>query len=286
MENLKISKELKAIITKVMEGKELTEKQNEKLTSFLKEMDLSNTQLITEVHTEEPKPEEQPTIQPTLENWEQLTEEQQHSLKQAILKSKYGQGGEHYSIFPTLMDTEINTWLTGEYGQYKKIKSNKTIQSQWKEDGTISILPLEIGKHIQYLVIIQPKKEIKMDIWQLVNGLSQPYTQYTEYNKEATLTIQAGEYIITNIYSNKNKAYSQGKLLSKLFHINGEQLEEQKELKANYLRKDLDGGKVIFREIGKNNHTPTGKTFTSLSEYLGTTQSQGMGTINPLEYIN
>jgi hypothetical protein len=233
---------------------------------------------------------EQKEMEITLENWTELTDEQQQELKSSLIKSKYGIGGEHLSTFPTTMDTKVNEWVEAEY-QISKLPKRVTAQTfkEWEANGTVQILPLEVGNTIQYLTIIKPEKALKMDIWELQNGLEKPYTKYTAHNKlEKPLTFSKGHYHITNIYTNKNKAYNQGKALAKLFKLGGntfKELEAQKELQSNYLRKTLTAdGKIILQEIGKNTGSSTGKEWNTLEDYLGRKQHKGI-TLDYLEHI-
>src|SRR5690606_15455560 len=132
------------------------------LENFILEMDQTPS-LITEIKLEEPKVEE-----PTLEVWNTLTEEQQTLLKESLLKSKYGIGGEHFSTFPTLLDNKINTWVEETYHISKLPKRVQEKQfKDWESNGTLQILPLIKGEKVHYLILIKPNTDIQMDLWDL-----------------------------------------------------------------------------------------------------------------------
>lgn len=227
----------------------------------------------------------------TLEAWDTLTQEQREALKASLIKSKYGIGGEHLSTFPTTLDNKINPWVEETY-QISKLPSRvtETTFKDWEANGGVKIIPLEVGTTINYLVVLLPNKPLKMDIWTLQNGETKPYTKYTDWSKlDKQLTFNKGHYHITNIYTNKNKAFNQAKNLVKLFKLgqyNFKALENWKEVtKMDYYKKDLTPeGKIIIQKIGKNTGKPTGKTWNTLEDLTGR-KPHGQIGINYLEHI-
>jgi hypothetical protein len=246
-------------------------------------MEHSQTAVNTTTQTEEA------TKELTLTNWQELTQEQQETLKETLIKSKYGIGGEHFSTFPTLLDNKINTWVEEKY-QISKLP--KRVQEQtfktWEGNGSLKIIPLNKGTKTHYLITIKPNKNIKMDLWKLEKEDTKPYLKYTTAEQLTEVTLTKNHFHILNSYTNKNKAYNQAKALVKLFQLGTDfqTLELQKELKTNYLQLELNGeGKWELQEIGKNNHKPTGKTWEGLEAYTGRKQHKSI-TINYLENIN
>lgn len=231
---------------------------------------------------------EQTEINPSLEAWESLTTEQQTTLKESLLKSKYGIGGEHFSTFPTLLDNKINIWVEEKY-QISKLPKRVTeiTFKTWGINGTLQILPLQKGEKIHYLILILPNKNIKLDLWELDKEDSKPYLQYTTNKHIGEITLGKNHFHILNSYTNKNKAYNQSKQLTKLFQLGTDfkTLEGQKELHTNYLKLDITDGKYILQEISKNTHKPTGKTFQSIGEYINKKQHNNI-KFNYLENIN
>lgn len=276
---LKLTKAIQNIIKKMEGGKTLTEKQQETLNSFLTKNNLSMEELkelllkaqSTEETSEEQKEETSEAL--TLENWETLTQEQKLTLKNSILKTKYGTGGENIGLFPTLLGAKTtNPFIIGEYGERVEATVRQNNLNNYKDNGSIKLLPLEIGDKTHYLLIILPNKPLNMDIWELYTE-AKPYTKYTKYSKIGKITVNEGEYIISNIYSNKNKTWNNGKRLANLFRLfyNIKETESIKDLKPGnyYLKKDItENGKITYREYSTNSHKPTGKSFSSIGEYL------------------
>lgn len=288
---LKITTGLKGmdlIFNKVIQGKELTEKQEQTLQDFLQGFEgfiSEETIILEETFYTEEKPEEQPI---TLEAWDTLNEDQQKLLKESLLKSKYGIGGEHFSTFPTLLDNKINTWVEEKY-QVSKLP--KRVQegtfNSWKANGELKIIPLLKGERVHYLITILPNKPMQLDTWELQKEDIKPYLEYTTHNLLGQLSLQPNNFHILNGYTNKNKAFNQAKHLVKLFQLGTDfqTLEAQKELQTNHLKMEIQDGKIILQEISKNTYKPTGKTFTSIGEYLGREQHKD-NTFNYLENIN
>ena len=275
------NKLITAIFNKVVNGKELTPKQETQLQNFL--ADFKEQEQPTK---EQPKEDTTPIKEElSLGNWKTLTAEQRDTLKETLIKSVYGIGGEHLSTFPTLLDNKINPWVEQEY---KISLLPKRVQEQtfteWAGNGEIKILPLEKGKHIQYLILFLPNKEITLDLWELEKEDKKPFLQYTKHNKAGQITLGKNHFHILNIYSNKNKAFNQAKQLTKLFQYTGtkDTLEAQKELQLGYLSMDIQDGEQVLREYTKAMNV--GGTYTTLGEYLGREQHQDI-TINYLEQI-
>lgn len=223
----------------------------------------------------------------TLSNWTELTEEQQTSLKESLIKSTYGIGGEHFSTFPTLLDNKINTWVETEYkiSKLPKRVSESTFK-EWKTNGEIKILPVEKDNKIYYLTILLPNKNTKIDVWELQKEDKKPYLEYTSHNKIQQLQFGKTHFHILNGYTNKNKAYNQAKALVKLFNLGTDfqTLEQQKELQHNYLKLDITNGTWELKEISKNTHKPTGNTYKGIGESLGKAQHKSI-TTNYMELL-
>lgn len=218
----------------------------------------------------------------------EMKEFQELELKAELLKSKYGIGGEHFSTIPTLMDKKDNPELENEFQLSKLPKRvmEKTFK-EWEPNGTIQILPLVKGDKTHYLILVKPNKSLKTKIWNLEKADDENFLKYTKMEKAGDITLNSKNYLITNIYSNKNKAFNQAKLLAKYFQLgtNFKELENQKELRENYLNMEIKDGQPYLQEIGKNNHQPTGKDFQTLEEYIGRNQHTKT-SINPLELIS
>lgn len=234
---------------------------------------------------------DQQTDQNQLSEWASLTQEQQETLKKSLLKSGYGVGGEHFSTFPTLLDSINNPTNPFTEKHYPKSKLPKRVQETtfktWEQNGTLQILPLLKSDKIHYLIIILPNKNIKMDLWELEKEQQKPYSKYITHNLIGEITLTNNHFHILNSYTNKNKAYNQSNLLVKLFQLGTTPkiLEQQKDLNTNYLQLDIMDGKYILREISKNTHKPTGKIFKDIGEYLGRKQHSKIN-FNYLENIN
>lgn len=219
--------------------------------------------------------EETTTEQVTLEAWDTLNEEQQALLKESLLKSKYGIGGEHFSTFPTLLDNKINTWVEEEYSVSKLPKRiTEATFKAWEAKGTLQILPLLKGEKIHYLVVLLPNKNVKLQLWQLDKEAEKPYLKYTTHNPLGELQFTNQHFHILNSYTNKNKAYNQAKQLVKLLQLGTDfkELEQQKELRVDHLQLDIEDGKQVLKKLGKNGGKYTGKQYQSIGEYLGRKQ--------------
>lgn len=268
-------KGMDGIFNKVVNGKALTEKQELTLSTFLEGFT-----------TKEEQPKEQPT-KLTLDGWEELTQEQQTSLKATLLKSKYGIGGEHFSLFPTLLDNKINSWVEQKYSISKlPSRVSENTFKTWEGNGTLQILPLVKDTKTHYLLILLPNKDLQMDIWDLEKEDTKPYLTYTKHNLLGQLTFTNQQFHIINSYTNKNKAYNQGKALIKLLQLGTTftTLEQQKELNTNHLELTINNGTWELMEIGKNTKQPTGNIFNNLGEYLGREQHSQLQS-NYLELI-
>ena len=93
-----------------------------------------------------------------------------------------------------------------------------------------------------------------MDIWNLEKEGQKPFLKYTTHNLLGKVTMGGNNFHILNSYTNKNKAYNQGKALSKLLQVGTDlkQLEAEKDLNRNYLQLDIQGGEWVLKEIGSN----------------------------------
>jgi hypothetical protein len=224
------------------------------------------------------------TTTAVLTDWATLTEEQQTSLKSSLLKSKYGIGGEHYSTFPTLLDNKLNAWVEEKYSISKLPKRvTETTFKSWESNGTLQIIPINKGTKTHYLLALIPNKNIKMDIWELEKETEKPFLTYTTHTLLTQQTFTNKHFHILNSYTNKNKAYNQGKALIKLLQLGTDftTLELQKELKTNYLQMELNQGKWELVEISKNTHKPTTKKWENIGDYLGRVQHKSI----PFNYM-
>lgn len=207
---------------------------------------------------------------------EEMKAYQEAELKTQLLKSKYGIGGEHFSTIPTLKDKKNNPWVVEEFQLNNLKKPTAQNLPEWTKNGTIQILPIIKGDKAHHTIIITPNKQLKMEYWNLEKETEKPFLTYTNYEKAGTITLNSKNYIITNIYTNKNKAFSQAKLLAQFFNLGTtfKELELQKENGTDYLEMDYQDGKYFFNLISSNTHKPTGKTFKNLDEYMGKTQNK------------
>ena len=262
--------------TKVINGETLTEKQQKQMDNFIK--DLGGYREMEQLKQEQPKSEEKEL---TLTNWMELTEEQQSTLKESLLKSSYGIGGEHFSSFPTLLDNKINTWVEQTYN-ISKLPNRVQEQTfkTWKENGELKILPIIKSNKVYYLTILLPNKEMEMDIYQLEKADTKPYLQYTTHNSLGTVKMGGNNFHILNGYTNKNKAYNQGKALVKLLNLGTDfpTLEKQKELQTNHLELIINNGEWVLQENGGNTGKATGNTYNNIGDYLGRTQHKDIHT--------
>lgn len=217
-----------------------------------------------------------------VEDWASLTEEEIFELKEAILSTKYGRGGEHLNFFPTLIDPgKLNYEYNKEY--IEKLPRSITQQSlkEFQGNGRIDIIRIDSLNHSHYLIIILPEKTINIDLWTLYMNDKPPYTKYREGKKLRKIKITKNKYHICNIYSNGSKAINQAKRLSYLFGLGDtsiKSLEQVKKGRRNIYQLDLSKeGKLIIRngingpiynsldELIKRNHTID----INIMEFLG-----------------
>jgi hypothetical protein len=272
------NKVLTKVFTKAVNGEGLTEKEQKVLDNFIKDLGgyrvMDTPQAPQEDGTEE-------------KEWEQLSQEQKEKLTEVKLKSLYGIGGETFSLFPTLMDKDINTDIKAEY--LDKVPNRVTAKTfkEWEGNGEIKILPLEKGGKAYFMVILLPKTELTLTTWDLEKADKENYLLYTKANKGGELTIKDGEYIITNIYTNKNKAFGQSKLLGKLFNLGTttKELDTQKEQLKDYLLTGINptNGELQFTPITTGGNK--GKAVNTIGEYLGK-ELQGYTEKGILELLN
>lgn len=216
-----------------------------------------------------------------VENWETLSEEELYELKEAILSTKYGRGGEHLNFFPTLIDPgKLNYEYNKEY--IEKLPRSITQQSlkEFQGNGRIDIIRIDSLNHSHYLITILPEKTINIDLWTLYMNDKPPYTKYREGKKLRKIKITKNKYHICNIYSNGSKAINQARRLSYLFGMgdtNFLHLEQVKKGRRNIYQLDLSKeGKLIIRN-GIN-----GPIYNSLDELIGRKHTINL---NILEYI-
>ena len=284
----------KDIFKKVKEGTELSDKQTVQLKTLLKGMGYTLGQ-------PQPQPQPQPqTVQQTVQTesinqWKTFTDEQKELYKAQLIKSKNGDGGENISIFPNLIGAEkTNPFINSQYGIIKPFQQNKF--NSFKGNGEIIILPLEVTK-FHFLTIILPNKDLQLDLWELSTDNPKEKTKYTTHKLNSTITVKPSEYIITNIQTNSNKTWNNGKLLSSLLNLyyNTNGMESVKAINSKkippnikWLKKDLNptDGTIIYKEYTTNTHKPTGKTFKSIGEYLGKEYSKAMEDLDLTEFLN
>lgn len=216
-----------------------------------------------------------------VENWETLSEEEIFELKENLLSTKYGRGGEHLNLFPNLIDPgKINLEFNGEY--IKRLPKNITQQSlkEFKGNGRIDIIKIDSLNHSHYLIILLPNKTIEVDIWKITMNDTPPYTKYKTGEKIKTIKVPKNRYHTTNIFSNGAKALNQAKRLSyllKLGDTNFKLLEEAKKgNRNNYILDINDTGEMII----KNGYN--GPSYNSLDELI---KRKHTINLNILEYI-
>lgn len=252
------------IFTNLVNGQEITEKQEKTLNNFIKDIGgYRETEQPTQPTQEAPKDGET--------EWVNLSQEQKEILTETLLKSLYGIGGETFSLFPTLMDKDINGDI--KKGYLDKIPGRVTGKTftEWEANGEIKILPLEKGNKAYYMVILLPKKDLTLPTWDLEKGDKENYLLYTKAEKGTDITLTNGQYMVTNIYTNKNKAFGQAKLLGKLFNLGTttKEMDQQKEQLKDYLTTGVNGttGELEYTPITTGGNK--GKTVNNLGEYLG-----------------
>ena len=215
-----------------------------------------------------------------VEDWANLTEEELYDLKENLLLTRYGKGGENINLFPNLIDPgKINTKYNGDYlKRLPKIIKEQTLR-EFKGNGKVDILRIDTLNKSHYIIILLPEKTLEVDIWQLKMNDSQPYTKYKEGKKIKSIKVTKNKYHITNIFTNGNKAINQAKRLSILFGLGDtsfKSLEMVKKGKNTYNLDINEKGKMILRN-GTN-----GKTYSSLDELVGRNHSINL---NIMEFI-
>lgn len=195
-------------------------------------------------------------------NWEELDEEEQFYLKEAILYNKYGTGGEYYSIIPNMENRKRENKELNEHFNLPKVM-RETLLEGTEKNGSILILPIDKHKTI-YTTILLPNKTIEITPFKLKHGTGKFKTQYTEITPLKNIRLTKSQYLVTNLYSNMNKSFTQGRTLSILYKLGGndwDELEEQKKGNRMVLSMDIEGGKTIYKKS-------SGETFETLEEIL------------------
>lgn len=197
-----------------------------------------------------------------LSRWEELDEEEQFLLKEALLYNKYGTGGEYYSIIPNLINYKRENPELKEYFEIPKTIRQSLLDGK-EENGSIQILPIDKDKTL-YTTILLPEKTIEITPFQLLHGTGEQKTKYYTIKPLKPIKVTKNQFLITNIYSNKNKAFTQARYLSVLFEMGGnsfKELEQQKEGKKMVLNLDIQDGKMIYKKS-------SGEIFETLDEVL------------------
>ena len=197
------------------------------------------------------------SIQEEIKAWGTLDGDQRESLKDKLLKSKFGKGGENFSIFPTLLDNKINPWVEEEFKISKLPKRVTPSQyTEWEENGHLQILPMEFGEHgkVHYMVILLPRKEMEIPLYNLSKA-GDNTLEYTTREPLGVHKVTNLNYLILNIYTNKNKAYNQGKALTKLLKLGTlpQQLEKEKNGEGVSIRRMVRDttGETYYLRISK-----------------------------------
>lgn len=215
-----------------------------------------------------------------VENWETLSEEELYELKESILSTRYGRGGEHLNLFPNLVDPgKLNYEFNGQYIEKLPGKITQQTLNNFKGNGMVDIIKINSLNHSHYLVVIIPQKTIEVDIWAIYMNTEKPYTKYMKGKKLKSVKINKNKYIITNIFSNWGKALNQAKRLSALFQLGDtsfNQLKQVKNGRNNYILDFKETGEIIL----KNGYN--GPSYNSIDEILG---RKHILDLNIMEYI-
>lgn len=198
-----------------------------------------------------------------LAQWEELDEEEQYLLKEALLYNRYGTGGEYYSIIPNLINSKKENPELKEYFNLPKVIRQSFLNGKEK-NGSIQILPIDKDKTI-FATILLPEKTLEVTPFQLLHGTGEEKTKYYQIKPLKPIKVTKNQFLITNLYSNKNKSFTQGRYLSVFYGLGGndfKELEAQKEGKRMTLTLDIKDGKMIYKKS-------SGETFETLEEVLG-----------------
>lgn len=210
-------------------------------------------------------------IRKEIEDWTNLTEEELFELKENLLSTKYGRGGENINFFPNLIDPgRLNTQFNGEYIEKLPKRIIEQNLKEYKGNGKVDIIRIDTLNKSHYIIILIPEKTLEVDLWQLEMNNQPPYTQYKSGKKIKTIKVSRSKYHITNIFTNMNKAINQAKRISLLFKLGDtsfKSLERIKEGRNNYTLDLIEDGKFIIRN-GYN-----GPSYNSLDELLGRTHT-------------
>lgn len=197
-----------------------------------------------------------------LAQWEELDEEDQFILKEALLYNKYGTGGEYYSIIPNLINSKKENPELKEYFNLPKVIRQSFLDGKEK-NGAIQILPINKDKTI-FATILLPEKTIEITPFSLKHGGGEQKTKYDEIKPLKTIKVTKNQYLVANLYSNKNKAFTQGRYMAVFYGLGGndfKELEQQKEGRKTVLNLDIEDGKMIYKKS-------SGETFETLEEVL------------------
>lgn len=216
-----------------------------------------------------------------IEDWTTLTEDELFELKESILSTKFGIGGENINFFPNLIDPgKINIEFNKEYIERLPKKITEQSLREHKGNGRVDIIKVDTLNKSHYIIILLPERPLEIDIWQLKMNDSQPYTKYKEGKKIKSIKINKNKFHITNIFTNANKAINQAKKLSILFELGDTSFNSLKRVKEggrnNYLLDIDDKGRIILKN-GIN-----GPIYSSLDELIGRKHSINL---NIMEYI-
>lgn len=216
-----------------------------------------------------------------VENWETLSEDEIFELKENLLMTKYGVGGENINLFPNLIDPgQLNMEFNGEY--IKRLPKRITQQTlkQFKGNGKVDIIRIDSLNKTHYIIILIPKITLEVDLWKITMNDNPPYTKYKTGEKIKTIKVPKSRYHITNIFTNGAKSINQAKRLSALFKLGDTNFKSLEQVKKggrnNYILDINDTGEVIIKN-GTN-----GPSYNTLDEIIGRRHSIDL---NIMEFI-
>lgn len=215
----------------------------------------AETTKVTTPKAETPKVETTPKVDPTLQQTiKDITQE-----KEKEIKFRYGIGGQTYSIFPILLDSAHNPFIQDILKDIPKKVSGPTLDTWAKENGTLTIIPVEAGNKIFYTLVLTAKKDTSFTTWDLAWD-GENTLEYTTHNTAGDKVVKAGQQVVTNISTNRGKAINQGKALGKLLQMDFTNLE--KTAKGNSYQLDHKTGEL--KELGAYSGNPTGNTLKTI----------------------
>lgn len=223
-------------------------------------------------------------------DWETLAEEQRETLKAALLKSNYGFGGEHFTTFPTLLDKKDNPELETEF-QTSKLprRVSPTMAKAWGERGQLKIIPVRKGNQNQqaktyFILVLVPFKQITIPSYNLAKEDPENKLKYTTLERLENIRVTKNQYHTIGIYTNKNKAFNQAKVLSKLWEVDGDfqRMEREKEELSNIYQYNItEKGRQVLQEILPNSEAVKA-TGDGLTYYMGGREPR---MVDPMEWI-